>query len=63
MVRVYECSFCGYEIEPGTGINFVRKNGQMVRFCSRKCRRSLLDFRRDARKFKWTKKYEIKIKE
>ena len=62
MVRVYECSFCGYEIEPGTGISFVRKNGQLVRFCSRKCRRSLLDFKRDARKFKWTKKYEQKIK-
>ena len=62
MVRVFECSYCGNGIEPGTGISFVRRNGQLVRFCSRKWRRSLLDFKRDPRKFKWTKKYEPKMK-
>ncbi|MHA1978577.1 MAG: hypothetical protein ACW98I_16870 [Candidatus Hodarchaeales archaeon] len=43
-------------------MSFVRKNGPLVRFCSRKCQRSLLDFKRDPRKFKWTKKYVPKIK-
>ncbi|MHA1969797.1 MAG: 50S ribosomal protein L24e, partial [Candidatus Hodarchaeales archaeon] len=45
-----------------TGITFVRRNGQVVRFCSRKCRRSLIDFKRDPRKYKWTKKYVPKMK-
>ncbi|MFX0050189.1 MAG: 50S ribosomal protein L24e [Candidatus Hodarchaeota archaeon] len=62
MVRIFDCAFCARPIEPGTGISFVRRNGQLVRFCSRKCRRSLLDFKRDPRKFKWTKKYEPKMK-
>lgn len=62
MVRIFPCSFCANDIEPGTGITFVRKNGQVVRFCSRKCRRSLIDFKRDPRKYKWTKKYVKKLK-
>lgn len=62
MVRTFQCAFCANDIEPGTGISFVRKNGQLVRFCSRKCRRSLIDFKRDPRKLKWTKKYEPKLK-
>ncbi len=62
MVRIFQCAFCAHDIEPGTGFSFVRKNGQVVRFCSRKCKRSLIDFKRDPRKFKWTKKYEPKIK-
>ena len=62
MVRLFDCNYCGHEIEAGTGMSFVRKNGQLVRFCSRKCQRSLLDFKRDPRKFKWTKKYVPKIK-
>ncbi|MFX0013479.1 MAG: 50S ribosomal protein L24e [Promethearchaeota archaeon] len=62
MVRIFPCAFCGHDIEAGTGISFVRRNGQLVRFCSRKCRRSLLDFKRDPRKFKWTKKYVPKMK-
>ncbi len=62
MVRIFECSYCANDIEPGTGTTFIRKNGQVVRFCSRKCRRSLLDFKRDPRKFKWTKRYTPKMK-
>jgi large subunit ribosomal protein L24e len=62
MVRIFPCAFCGHDIEAGTGISFVRRNGQLLRFCSRKCRRSLLDFNRDPRKFKWTKKYTPKMR-
>ena len=62
MVSRYECSFCGHTIEPGTGMVFVRTNKSVLRFCSRKCRVSMLVFKRDPRKFKWTKKYVPKIK-
>ncbi|MCK4581886.1 50S ribosomal protein L24e, partial [Candidatus Bathyarchaeota archaeon] len=54
MPQVYKCSFCGKEIAPGTGMNFVRRDGRVLRFCSGKCRKSTLDMRRDPRKFKWT---------
>ena len=62
MVRIFQCAFCGHDIEPMTGISFVRKSGQLIRLCSKKCRRSLIDFKRDPRKFKWTKKYTPKMR-
>jgi len=32
----------------------VKNDGSALRFCSRKCRRSSVDFRRDSRKLPWT---------
>ena len=61
MVRIYACSFCGKEIEPGTGMTQVIRDS-VHRFCSRKCRRSV-EMKRDPRKLKWTKSYERKIQE
>lgn len=57
MVKKNICSFCGYEIPPGTGIMYVKNDGTVLWFCSRKCRISMLEFKRDPRKLKWTKKY------
>ena len=57
MVKKHICSFCGHEIPPGTGIMYVKNDGTVLWFCSRKCRVSKLEFKRDPRKFKWTKKY------
>jgi len=51
------CSFCGREIPPGEGTMFVKNDGSVLWFCSRKCRVSMLEFKRDPRKFKWTAKY------
>lgn len=61
MVRTQECSFCGKDIEPGTGTRFVRRDGNVLWFCARKCRMSMLRMKRDPRKFKWTTKYETKF--
>ncbi|RLE66639.1 MAG: 50S ribosomal protein L24 [Thermoprotei archaeon] len=50
------CSFCGEKIPPGTGLMYVKTDGTVYYFCTRKCR--VLFFRgTDARKLKWTKKY------
>ncbi|MFQ6053092.1 MAG: 50S ribosomal protein L24e [Candidatus Bathyarchaeia archaeon] len=57
MPQTYECSFCRRPIPPGTGINFVRRDGRLLRFCSSKCRKSTLKLKRDPRKLKWTKAY------
>ena len=59
MVRIYDCSFCGKEIEPGTGTMMVTRDN-VLRFDSRKCKRSF-EMKRDPRKLKWTTKYERKI--
>jgi len=49
------CSFCGEEIEPGTGKMFVRRDGKTLYFCSGKCEKNMLKLRRNPRKLKWTK--------
>ncbi len=51
------CSFCGHEIEVGTGKMYVRKDGKVLYFCSRKCEKNMLELKRNPRKLKWTKYY------
>jgi large subunit ribosomal protein L24e len=51
------CSFCGDEIEPGTGKMFVKKDGSIFYFCSAKCERNQLKLGRVPRRIKWTKRY------
>ncbi|MEM3586864.1 MAG: 50S ribosomal protein L24e [Candidatus Freyarchaeota archaeon] len=58
MVRKYNCSFCGEELEIGTGIQYVRRDGSSLYFCSSKCRKNLLELNRKPRKLKWTKSYQ-----
>jgi len=55
MPKVFTCSFCGKEIEPGTGLIYVKNDGTILRFCSSKCFKSY-KMKRDPRKLKWTKK-------
>ncbi|WP_423792710.1 50S ribosomal protein L24e [Methanocaldococcus indicus] len=57
-----KCSFCGYEIEPGTGKVYVEKDGKVLYFCSRKCEKSYF-MGRNPRKLKWTKIYQDMKKE
>lgn len=60
MIRDYECSFCGKDIDRGTGMMYVRLDGSILRFCSKKCRISQVNHKRNPRKLKWTTKYERK---
>lgn len=57
MPTTHKCSFCGKEFMQGRGILFVKKDGTLLWFCSRKCKMSMIDFQRDPRKYKWTEKY------
>ena len=52
------CSFCGDEIEPGKGMTYIRKDGNILNFCSRKCRINMLKLKRVPRKIKWTREYQ-----
>lgn len=51
-----KCSFSGEPIEPGTGILYVRKNGEVLHFKNRKSLRNH-KLGRVNREVKWTKHY------
>jgi large subunit ribosomal protein L24e len=58
MVEQKICSFCGGNIEPGTGRLYVRKDGLTYNFCSSKCFKSLVVMRRLPRETEWTAAYK-----
>jgi len=37
MPAVAKCSFCGSDIEVGSGLMYVRNDGSILWFCSSKC--------------------------
>ncbi len=48
------CSFCGSDVEPGTGKMFVKKDGTVFHFCKSKCQRNQLGLGRVNRYTGWT---------
>jgi large subunit ribosomal protein L24e len=60
MVERRTCSFCGNEIEPGTGKIFIKKDGTVFQFCKSKCQKNFLNLNRIPRRVKWTKHYSKK---
>ncbi len=50
------CSFCGNEIEKGTGIVFVQKIGKVIHFCSSKCEKNVA-LGRKPKHTRWTQEY------
>ncbi|HLC50882.1 MAG TPA: 50S ribosomal protein L24e [archaeon] len=50
------CSFCSSQIEQGTGKMFVKNDGTIFWFCSKKCEKNLLKLGRQSKKFKWARK-------
>ena len=51
------CSFSGKEIEPGTGLMFVKRDGTVMWFKNSKARKNSLKLKRNPRKVKWTRHY------
>ncbi|WP_424357183.1 50S ribosomal protein L24e [Methanocella sp. MCL-LM] len=37
MVDTKKCTFCGTQVEPGTGKMLVKKDGSIQYYCSSKC--------------------------
>ncbi|MGC9208968.1 MAG: 50S ribosomal protein L24e [Nitrososphaeria archaeon] len=55
------CSFCGRPIRPGTGLTVIMNDGSILRFCSNRCRKYMLEYKKDPRKLKWTAKYTPEV--
>jgi|TARA_B110000263_G_C15011719_1_gene375391 large subunit ribosomal protein L24e len=56
LLSLKKCTFCGKEIEFGNGTMYIKNNGDISWFCSSKCRKNVLDLKRDYRKYKWARK-------
>ncbi len=56
MPKLRTCDYCGRPIEPGTGIMFVTKRGQVLWFCSSKCYKIFLKLRRRPDRLEWIRK-------
>lgn len=48
------CSFCQRKIPPCTGMMYVKSDGKILYFCSKKCEKNLLKLGRKATVLKWT---------
>jgi large subunit ribosomal protein L24e len=49
------CAFSGQTIEAGTGLMYVKKNGEVLHYVSRKCLREHQGLKRAPRYTLWTK--------
>lgn len=52
-----KCTFCGNQIEEGTGKMFVYNSGKIDHFCSKKCEKNLLHLQRKPLQVRWTEFY------
>jgi large subunit ribosomal protein L24e len=60
MVIKRQCSFCAAEIEPGTGMMFVKRDGSIFHFCTSSCRKQQLHLGRVGHRLKWTRAHALK---
>ncbi len=58
MPEAHSCSFCGRQIEPGTGRMFVKRDGSVFNFCSKKCYKNLIELKRVPRRTRWSQKFQ-----
>lgn len=50
-----KCDFCKTKIPEGTGKTFVKNTGKVLHFCSSKCEKHMVKFKRKPGSLKWVK--------
>ena len=51
------CSFTSEEIEPGTGLMYIKRDGSVMWFKDSKARKNEIKLKRNPRTLKWTQRY------
>lgn len=58
-----KCTFCGTNIEKGTGKTLARNSGKLVFLCSSKCEKNMFKLERKPRYVEWTEEGGAKEEE
>jgi large subunit ribosomal protein L24e len=53
------CSFCKQNYEIPRGLTLILNDGNILYFCSGKCRKNQLFLKRDNKKVNWVRKSEV----
>ncbi|MBN2202802.1 MAG: 50S ribosomal protein L24e [Candidatus Aenigmarchaeota archaeon] len=55
-----KCTFCKETIEQGTGKMYVKTDGKVFYFCSKKCEKNMIFLGRESKHTKWVAKKKDK---
>ncbi|HME86868.1 MAG TPA: 50S ribosomal protein L24e [Candidatus Nanoarchaeia archaeon] len=53
-----KCTFCGSDIEKGTGKTKIMKDERVISLCSMKCEKNMFKLKRTPRETPWTADYK-----